>query len=318
MTRPVRRVVKRLLAPVEALRGRFADLERRRNLLRSAPSIQEALETIESRWVALSASQDRPVFILSAGWRSGSTLLQRLALSGDDLLIWGEPYAHCDYIRHLAESLRTIRRDVPPPEFFIDHYEADRTIRLEETWVACLYPTPTTLLEAHRAFVSALYGEPARARGFPRWGLKEVRLGIEHARYLKALFPEARFIFLYRDPYDAYRSYRSFRGWYDRWPDRPVFTPGAFGAHWKRLLEGFLDGAERLGGRIVRYEDLVARRVDLDDLAAYLGTRIDPAVLDRKVTGRASGVLESLPVLERRLLRRAVEPLAGRLGYPGS
>lgn len=37
---------------------------------------------------------ENPVFILSAGWRSGSTLLHRMIMADEKVMIWGEPYAH--------------------------------------------------------------------------------------------------------------------------------------------------------------------------------------------------------------------------------
>ena len=42
--------------------------------------INDGLKCIEERWPMADADKDteRPVFVFSAGWRSGSTLLQRL------------------------------------------------------------------------------------------------------------------------------------------------------------------------------------------------------------------------------------------------
>ena len=51
------------------------------------------------RWISEEARQDdeQPVFVLSAGWRSGSTLLQRMIMENNrDLLMWGEPFPHCN------------------------------------------------------------------------------------------------------------------------------------------------------------------------------------------------------------------------------
>src|SRR5262245_32576620 len=33
-----------------------------------------------------------PIFLLSSGWRSGSTLVQRLINSDSSVLMWGEPF----------------------------------------------------------------------------------------------------------------------------------------------------------------------------------------------------------------------------------
>ncbi len=52
-------------------------------------------------------------------------------------------------------------------------------------------------------------------------GLKEVLLTIEHARYLKWLFLNAKFLFLYRDVYKGYLGLRR-RPWVNVWPDYTV------------------------------------------------------------------------------------------------
>lgn len=49
---------------------------------------------------------DQPVFVLSAG-RSGSTLLQKLLNSSQELVIWGE---HMGILRHLARAMDDIKR----------------------------------------------------------------------------------------------------------------------------------------------------------------------------------------------------------------
>ncbi|MEO0535490.1 MAG: hypothetical protein AAF215_16660 [Cyanobacteria bacterium P01_A01_bin.123] len=56
-------------------------------------SVQEAIKTIEVRYLDLkydNSVADSPIFVFSAGWRSGSTLLQRLVMSDKSVVIWGE------------------------------------------------------------------------------------------------------------------------------------------------------------------------------------------------------------------------------------
>ncbi len=128
-----------------------------------------------------------------------------------------------------------------------------------------------------------MFSEPARRAGVPRWGIKEVRLGIEHGFYLRWLYPKARFLVLYRNPLDAYRSYSQYgRSWYDTFPDKPVFTPTAFGPHWRRLMEGFLRDAGKLDALLVRYEDLVGERPPLDEIDAHLGITDGPRRVGRQ------------------------------------
>ena len=54
-------------------------------------------------------ADDAPIFLLSAGWRSGSTMLQRLLMSDPGVLIWGEPYDECGLVQALAGCAKAFR-----------------------------------------------------------------------------------------------------------------------------------------------------------------------------------------------------------------
>ena len=307
---------KRLVkVPLEARLGRLDVRYRHRQDLHRIPSVQQAIAIVEERWpeVRANAPTDAPIFILAAGWRSGSTLLQRLVMSSGQTLIWGEPYANCDYPGLLARSLRIFTADYPTAEWFIGPGDRRRA-ELSEEWIANLYPNMPDLIGAHRRFFLRLYAEPAVARGYVRWGLKEVRLTIADAGYLRLLFPHGRFLFLYRSPYTAWRSYRIWRSWYFRWPDQPIFTPREFGVLWRSLVQGYVDGAQSVGGMLVKYEDLAGGQRDLEALGRHLSLELNPGVLDSRVEGRGVDP-DPVPDAELRILRRAVAPLAGLLGY---
>ena len=60
------------------------------NELYQRPKLAEGIKVFQDRWPDVaSSSEDAPIFILSAGWRSGSTLLQRMLTP--ECLIWGNP-----------------------------------------------------------------------------------------------------------------------------------------------------------------------------------------------------------------------------------
>jgi hypothetical protein len=255
-----------------------------------------------------------PIFLLSAGWRSGSTLLQRLIMSDPRVLIWGEPYDECGLIQAIAGSMKAFRPGWPPQEYFYDGTPPDR---LTGEWIANLFPSLEDWRKGQRALFDTTFAEPAKRAGAERWGIKEVRFTAEHCAYLRWLYPKAKFVFLYRNPLDAYRSYcRYGRSWYDTFPDRPVFTPIAFGTHWRKLMQGFLKDAKALDALIIRYEDLVAGHTPLDKLENYLGIAIDRNVLKARVgTSERGGEKGQANALERWLLRRAVAPVAEKMGY---
>ena len=253
------------------------------------------------------------MFIFAAGWRSGSTLLQRLVMSSGSIFIWGEPYSHSGLIDHLSSPVKAITDIYPETEWFMGDNISDPSVFVND-WCAHLYPDINYLIESHIAFITNLFEKPAKEKGVLRWGLKDVRLTIDHAIYLNWLFPQAKFIFLYRNPY---KTYASFRGsyWYTRWPTDPVYTPKRFGMHWKMLLEGYIAGHQKVNTIVVKYEDLVEGNFDFDALEEFLALKLDKNVLQIKVGSSMEFKSNEVTSEERRILKMIVEPLASQLGY---
>ena len=246
--------------------------------------------------------EEEPIFILSAGWRSGSTLLQRLVSSGEGVLIWGEPYDRTTTIQRLAASAAPFSEAWPPAGYLKP--DTDLAL-LAGSWTANLYPPQEALRAAYRAFLIELFARPARDRGATRWGLKEVRFGRSETAFLHAVFPHAKFLFIRRPLKDAYLSYRGFGGamnWYANWPHRPAFTPFGFARHWARMTREVSEVARSTGGILIDYDDLAAGRVDLAAVASYCGTEMDAATLQLRVGGAPRNAVQGLSALERALL----------------
>ena len=300
---------------ISALQGPAQARAAHRQALLRHPSIVSGIEQLHRANPAADPNDvEAPIFLFSAGWRSGSTLLQRLIMSDSRVLIWGEPYDECGLIQALAESMKAFRPGWPPQEYF---YDGTPPNQLSGEWIANLFPSLEDWRKGQRVLFDTMFAAPAKRAGAARWGIKEVRLDAEHCAYLRWLYPNARFVFLYRNPLEAYRSYcRYGRSWYDTFPDSPVFTPTAFGTHWRKLMQGFLKDAKALDALVIRYEDLVAGLTPLDELEAYLNITIDRTVLKAKVgTSERGGEKARVNALERWLLRRAVAPVAEALGY---
>ena len=73
------------------------------------PSVNQLRETIS---VLSSPAQvfeeefpESPIFLLAAGWRSGSTLLQRILVTDPSVLLWGEPFGEMALASGLATLL---------------------------------------------------------------------------------------------------------------------------------------------------------------------------------------------------------------------
>lgn len=300
-------------------RSLFGRTEARREwhtlIQQSQLSLERLEETLARYQPPIEDAEPAPLFILSAGWRSGSTLVQRLVCSNPEqkTLVWGEPYDLCNTIQRLTESLLPITQHWPPPEYFISK-QAEHD--LTQTWIANLYPPLSDLWSAHRAMLDSLFAKPAAARGYPSWGLKEVRLSVEHARYLRWLYPQARFLFLCRNPVDAYASYADRRKlWFDRWPHVPMLTARDFGRHWDRLAKGFYDARNNSECLFIRYEDLTTNSETLHALEQFLGHPIDRAVLNTRIGGSDGSKPVWASKLDRLIIRHTTGRTAARLGY---
>jgi hypothetical protein len=277
--------------------------------LRRARRINHSLECFDRRWLYADEFEEardpeRPVFIFSAGWRAGSTLVQRLVVSSGEIMVWGEPLGELGTVARLADSLAALNDGYPDDSWVMDLENRDA---LSSRWIANFTPPMAYLRRAHRTLLLEWLKKPALERyDLHRWGLKEVRLCIDHARYLKWLFPESRFLFVYRDLESCYRSWKG-NLWYSAWPDYFSYSPLAFSNHWKLLVKGFIEGYRDVDGMLIRFEDLVAGRISLDKLASHIQvTNIDEDVLKKRVGG-PSGIKSKrkkrLHGFERSLLR---------------
>lgn len=274
--------------------------------------LRQAVEYLADRAGDESATSDRPVFILSAGWRSGSTLLQRLLCSDPTILVWGEPYGDQIPIIKLAAGLTEFGRYRDP----FDRLDEIDTSHLATTWIATISPSANDLRRAHRAFFLTLFAEPARERGFERWGVKWVRLSADYACYLRWLFPEARIIFLTRNPISSLRSYK-WKRWFSVRPSFRVDNAVKFFAHWNQLAKSFVGAEREPNSLLIRYEDLIADPESLERLAVATGLELERAPLDLKLdfreVPRAPAPLRPWDVLAAKLI---CGKTCSRLGYP--
>ena len=305
---------------LSALAGPLASKRWKRRVLApeiaDSASISFALRAIRGRWPRTAVDDtdgEAPIFLLSAAWGSGSTLLQRLIMSDQNTMLWGEPLDHAIPICRLAQMIAPFDDRWPRDKYFAP-LEDDKP--LESQWIANLTPSIESLHHAHRGFLKDWLQAPAIERGRNRWGFKEVRLTADHARYLQWLFPRARFVFIYRDVLASWRSCQNVK-WLSVWPEHKVSRASAFAHHWCHVLSGFLEARDELDAFLVRYEDLVTGNVELDRLAEYLATTsMDPKVFDVRV-GERGKKTRGISVFDEAIIRRIAGSLRSHLGYDG-
>jgi Sulfotransferase family len=159
---------------------------------------------------------EAPIFLLSTGWRSGSTLLQRILVTDPNVLLWGEPLGEMALLPGIAGMLTGLETCPGLKELCAADNPAFSS--LPTSWIATLYPPGGNFRDGLQTLLTRWLGEPARRRGFGRWGFKEVRLGGTEAMLLRWLYPRAKFVLLCRNPYDCYLSLAD-SGWLYRPPE---------------------------------------------------------------------------------------------------
>jgi hypothetical protein len=230
---------------------------------------------------------ERPVFIIAAP-RSGSTLLfETLAQSHSICTLGGEAHGA---IEGAQPSLRPGSSGVDSNRLERQHATPEVIRRLHEEFSAQRRPPP-----------GAVGVDPARLRFLEKTPKNALRIP-----FLDAAFPDAQFIFLWREPraniasiIEAWKAGRwvTYRGLDERaeaWslllpPDwraiRDAPLPEIAAFQWESANRIALDDLERIdSGRwtTVTYEDLVANpRAVIERLTKFLGLNFDAGLEQR-------------------------------------
>ncbi len=242
------------------------------------PNVQQLRESI----AALQSSDrnyedsetESPIFLLATGWRSGSTLLQRILVTDPSVLLWGEPLGEMALISEMARMLARLSTFPQLKELCA----ADETIfsSLPTSWIATLYPPSEDFRRSFQSLLTRWLGEPARQRGFGRWGFKEVRLGASEAILLHWLYPKGKFVLLSRNPYDCYRSLAD-SGWHHLYYSRPnirIDSAAGLARHWNHIALSWSELPTSFPAFRVKYEDLIGGGFDFRKLESWLGIEI--------------------------------------------
>ncbi len=259
---------------------------------------------------------EAPVFLCAVGWRTGSTLLQRILATDRRLMMWGEPMARFGMISRLAEMFR-FARPAWPLAFFTDRHPPVDDPAAQ--WLANHYPPAADFAESLRDQFRRWLAVPAARKGYTSWGLKETRLDAADALFLRWLFPRSRFIVLLRDPRDALRSSKSFAQpllLHRSWPGDHVRTSAQFAGHWNRLALSWRDMPASFGHVVVKYEELVSGAFDFRAFEAALGLKLDEqAALALRIRGTQRPLREPLSARERWVVKRVAAEGLSAYGY---
>jgi hypothetical protein len=244
----------------------------------SVPCVEQLVESLSLLSGTADEREDTeaPIFVLSPGWRSGSTLLQRILVTDPHLLLWGEPLGEMALVSRIAATLSSVNSF-----WFRERCITDDVVlsSLATSWIPTLCPPGDDFRLALRSLFDRWLGEPARARGYERWGFKDVRMGATEAVLLSWLYPRAKFLVLSRHPYDCYRSL-SDSGWqvFYRYPDVRADSAAGFARHWNRLATSWSELPADFPAIHIKYEDLVNGGIDFRKLESWLGVELREGV----------------------------------------
>jgi hypothetical protein len=263
--------------------------------------------------VTRQADAEEPIFMLSTGHRTGSTLLQRVLVTDPRVLLWGEPLGDMAFICRIAEMMS---HSICP--WNLEQWKSHNptSTSMATSWISDLYPPGEDFRLALRALFDRWLGEPARQLGFVRWGFKEVRLSATEAILLHWLYPRAKFVILSRHPYDCYRSLADSE-WlvYQRYPDMCIDSAASFARLWNRLALSWSELPAGFPSFHIKYEDLLEGKVDFRALESWLGIEIKENVALSVVVG-GTAKRQRLSWYERLIIAREAAAGMRALGYP--
>ncbi|MFI4936572.1 MAG: sulfotransferase [Caulobacterales bacterium] len=252
---------------IRAARERYSKIEA------SLRSLEEAAR------LAPDLPPDDPIFLCAIGWRSGSTLLQRILMTDPRIFVWGEPLDHLGVLSRLTDLTSLIGPDWPPSYYWLTHRPG---VNRTADFVTNLSPDASDFRAGLRGLFDRWLAEPARRDGFARWGVKETRWSGEQARLLRWLYPSARFVVIARHPVACYASMKVLGleargpGFWVRRPDRRLNGLKDYASYWNELALSWAEASEPLDATVIRYEDITAGRVDLAGLGRRLDLALDP------------------------------------------
>lgn len=211
-----------------------------------------------------------PIFLLGTG-RCGSTLLQKILNSVDDVMIYGE---HGGFLRQIAEAYFLNLEDKKIEKYIMSQnvagedptsvFESLKDPQLWSSWTN--WYNQETVKKNFQHFTESFFNPIAVGRKV-HWGFKEIRYGLNDRvlEMLADIYPTGRFIFIVRHPVDVVASKISAR------MSDGIETDAQSWVEQNRYFLYFYR-LNRERSRIVRYEDLIASNSpQLEQLFGWLG-----------------------------------------------
>jgi len=273
-----------------------------------------------------------PIFLLGSG-RCGSTLLQRALNAHPDIVLYGE---HEGFLAPLANSYQklTQTKDIQRWVYGEDAVPAEtifgeiRDKEVDICWINNF--TREDVFSQYRHLVLSLLAKDLDLEKV-HWGFKEIRYheGQHVISFLLELFPDARFVFMFRNPADTIASGMT------AWEDPELFMHEEQALRevvWNRFKRWsskslyLLNEEAGIGENcyIVRYEDLVTDPAShMDHIFGMLDLETPDAALDMfnyRIAGtdhhpRKSELVNRIQEFQRNCKHPELRQVCARMGY---
>jgi len=211
-----------------------------------------------------------PIFLLGTG-RCGSTLLQKILNSVDNVAIYGE---HGGFLKQIAAAYFLNFEDKMIEKYIMSQNAAGKDpisvfeiLKNPQLWSAWTnWYNRHTVKDNFRDFIESFFN-PVSLRQKVHWGFKEIRYGLDDRvpEMLADLYPDARFVFIVRHPVDVIASKISARA-----SDGIEADAHTWVAQNTSFLHFYRENSEK--SRFVRYEELISNNSkELSQLFGWLG-----------------------------------------------
>ncbi|MDJ0788587.1 MAG: sulfotransferase [Myxococcota bacterium] len=292
------------------------------------PDADEAASPIRARTVVSDETPLQGPVIVVGLPRSGSSFLSHVISQLGDCFIFDDLYLHREAIgrdamgrlsdAHLRELLHflgwQIRARLRWGSYSRPNLTEEDVEPMNESLVAAYSGREApTWYELQREWMTRL----ALAASARIWGYK-CPGEFTHVDQLIEHYPDARFIYLMRDPTNVLASYKNIAGSTDGTPGQ--YHPVVYASYWRSAASAYRRHVERYGPErvmLVRFEDLVADpKGQADRIADFIGTeRAREIDTPAPNTSFPEGGRRGISGLEERILSRVASAEAGHLGY---
>jgi len=239
-----------------------------------------------------------PIFVVGSVWRSGTTALQRVINSTNQALIWGEPWDKTHRLHQFRFAFLELNKASDTSGSNLTNFAS-----LESGWTALMQPSTDDFVSGVRSLYLTYFNSQVKSSGIPRWGFKEVHFDGADLEWLRTLFPEAQFIFVGRDPVDAWKSYLGAQigyghGWQQPGSSLPLTKSADFARLWTRRTKEISSFAKLNADKslFLSYENLEFKKEEtVREVLSFIGLNdeyFDRAMItaNRKVGASSSRI----------------------------